>query len=109
MKCRGWIAPADKEREASMAAADLGTRGDLWPVKEQDMLTVIMQRLTALSSPVRWAGWMRLRSRIRNSSVPFRARIGLTEKYSSRLFDPSVRLAADIRDNEGRVFPRQGR
>lgn len=29
--------------------------------------------------------------------------IGRTEKYGSRLFDPSVRLAADIRDNEGRV------
>ncbi len=36
------------------------------------------------------------------------SRIGRTEKYSSRLFDPSVRLAADIRDNEGRVFARQG-
>ncbi|HAM2859210.1 TPA: type-F conjugative transfer system protein TrbI [Escherichia coli] len=34
--------------------------------------------------------------------------IGRTEKYSSRLFDPSVRLAADIRDNEGRIFARQG-
>lgn len=34
--------------------------------------------------------------------------IGRTEKYGSRLFDPSVRLAADIRDNEGRVFARQG-
>ncbi len=32
----------------SVAAADLGTWGDLWPVKEPDMLTVIMQRLTAL-------------------------------------------------------------
>lgn len=34
--------------------------------------------------------------------------IGRAEKYRSRLFDPSVRLAADIRDNEGRVFARQG-
>ncbi len=33
----------------SVAAADLGFWGDLWPVKEPDMLTVIMQRLmTAL-------------------------------------------------------------
>lgn len=61
MRCRGLIALLVWGQ--SVAAADLGTWGDLWPVKEPDMLTVIMQRLTALSSPVRWAGkWMPLRS-----------------------------------------------
>lgn len=29
-------------------AADLGIWGDLWPVQEQDMLTLITQRLEAL-------------------------------------------------------------
>lgn len=42
----GADCPADMGQ--SVAAADLGTWGDLWPVKEPDMLTVIMQRLTAL-------------------------------------------------------------
>ncbi|VTM35881.1 conjugal transfer pilus assembly protein TraW [Klebsiella pneumoniae] len=46
-----------------------------------------------------------IRNSLRPPAVPG---IGRTEKYSSRLFDPSVRLAADIRDNEGRVFARQG-
>lgn len=32
----------------SVAAADLGTWGDLWPVQEPDMLAVIMHRLEAL-------------------------------------------------------------
>ncbi|RIG94933.1 DNA helicase, partial [Shigella sonnei] len=41
-----------------------------------------------------------IRNSLRPPAVPG---IGRTEKYSSRLFDPSVRLAADIRDNEGRV------
>ena len=43
MRCRGLIALLIWGQ--SVAAADLGTWGDLWPVKEPDMLTVIMQRL----------------------------------------------------------------
>ncbi len=46
MRCRGLIALLIWGQ--SVAAADLGTWGDLWPVKEPDILTVIMQRLTAL-------------------------------------------------------------
>ncbi|MFX2780267.1 conjugal transfer protein TraW, partial [Escherichia coli] len=46
MRCRGLIALLIWGQ--SVAAADLGTWGDLWPVQEPDMLTVIMQRLTAL-------------------------------------------------------------
>ena len=42
MRCRGLIALLIWGQ--SVAAADLGTWGDLWPVKEPDMLTVIMQR-----------------------------------------------------------------
>nr|MDZ9668801.1 conjugal transfer protein TraW [Escherichia coli] len=45
MRCRGLIALLIWGQ--SVTAADLGTWGDLWPVKEPDMLTVIMQRLTA--------------------------------------------------------------
>ncbi|EJN8570907.1 conjugal transfer protein TraW, partial [Escherichia coli] len=43
MRCRGLIALLIWGQ--SVAATDLGTWGDLWPVKEPDMLTVIMQRL----------------------------------------------------------------
>ncbi|MMC32818.1 type-F conjugative transfer system protein TraW, partial [Shigella sonnei] len=76
-----------------------------------DMLTVIMQRLTALEQSGEMGRKMDafkervIRNSLRPPAVPG---IGRTEKYGSRLFDPSVRLAADIRDNEGRVFARQG-
>ncbi|EGK3981790.1 hypothetical protein IPA67_004564, partial [Escherichia coli] len=109
MRCRGLIALLIWGQ--SVAAADLGTWGDLWPVKEPDMLTVIMQRLTALELSGEMGRKMDafkervIRSSLRPPAVPG---IGRTEKYGSRLFDPSVRLAADIRDNEGRVFARQG-
>ncbi len=75
------------------------------------MLTVIMQRLTALEQSGEMGRKMDafkervIRNSLRPPAVPG---IGRTEKYSSRLFDPSVRLAADIRDNEGRIFARQG-
>ena len=39
MRCRGLIALLIWGQ--SVVAADLGTWGDLWPVKEPDMLTVI--------------------------------------------------------------------
>ena len=97
MRCRGLIALLIWGQ--SVAAADLGTWGDLWPVQEPDMLTVIMQRLTALEQ----SGEMGRKMDAFKERV-----IGRTEKYGSRLFDPSVRLAADIRDNEGWVFARQG-
>ncbi|HBZ9996511.1 TPA: conjugal transfer protein TraW, partial [Klebsiella pneumoniae] len=35
-------------------AADLGTWGDLWPVREQDMLQLITQRLQSLQSSGQW-------------------------------------------------------
>ncbi len=96
MRCRGLIALLIWGQ--SVAAADLGTWGDLWPVKEPDMLTVIMQRLTALEQSGEMGRKMDafkervIRNSLRPPAVPG---IGRTEKYGSRLFDPSVRLAAD--------------
>ena len=74
MRCRGLIALLIWGQ--SVAAADLGTWGDLWPVKEPDMLTVIMQRLTALEQSGEMAGkWMPLRSGDpQQSAAPCRAR-----------------------------------
>lgn len=97
MRCRGLIALLIWGQ--SVAAADLGTWGDLWPVKEPDMLTVIMQRLTALEQSGEMGRKMDafkervIRNSLRPPAVPG---IGRTEKYGSRLFDPSVRLAADM-------------
>ncbi|HHI2701991.1 TPA: hypothetical protein ACP42S_004728 [Escherichia coli] len=100
MRCRGLIALLIWGQ--SVAAADLGTWGDLWPVKEPDMLTVIMQRLTALEQSGEMGRKMDafkervIRNSLRPPAVPG---IGRTEKYGSRLFDPSVRLAAESRMN----------
>ncbi|EBZ4937807.1 type-F conjugative transfer system protein TraW [Salmonella enterica subsp. enterica serovar Java] len=95
----------------SVPAADLGTWGDLWPVREQDMLTVITGRLEALQQSGELGRKMdAFKERVARNSLrpPAVEGISPTEHYSSRLFDPSVRLTADIRDNEGRIFARKG-
>ncbi|HCZ4970102.1 TPA: type-F conjugative transfer system protein TraW [Salmonella enterica subsp. enterica serovar Saintpaul str. CFSAN004160] len=95
----------------SVAAADLGTWGDLWPVQEPDMLAVIMHRLEVLQQSGEMSKKMdEFKARVARNSMrpPAVEGVTRTEKYASRLFDPSVRLADDIRDNEGRVFARKG-
>lgn len=95
----------------SVPAADLGTWGDLWPVQEPDMLNVIMHRLESLQQSGEMGRKMdEFKARVARNSLrpPAVEGVTRTKKYASRLFDPSVRLVADIRDNEGRVFARKG-
>ncbi|EJJ49343.1 conjugal transfer pilus assembly protein TraW, partial [Klebsiella pneumoniae subsp. pneumoniae KPNIH7] len=92
-------------------AADLGTWGDLWPVREQDMLQLITQRLQSLQSSGQWDQTMdAFKQRvIENSQRPAPVEgIKRAEKYEQRWFDPSIRLTEDLKDNEGRVFARKG-
>lgn len=92
-------------------SADLGTWGDLWPVREQDMLQLITQRLQTLQTTGKWDQTMdEFKQRvIENSQRPAPVEgIKRTEKYEQRWFDPSIRLTEDLKDNEGRVFARKG-
>lgn len=92
-------------------AADLGTWGDLWPVREQDMLQLITQRLQKLQTSGQWDQTMdEFKQRvIENSQRPAPVEgIKRAEKYEQRWFDPSIRLSADLKDHEGRVFARKG-
>lgn len=92
-------------------AADLGTWGDLWPIREQDMLQLITQRLQSLQSSGQWDQTMdAFKQRvIENSQRPAPVEgIKRAEKYEQRWFDPSIRLTEDLKDNEGRVFARKG-
>lgn len=92
-------------------AADLGTWGDLWPVREQDMLQLITQRLKALQTSGQWDQTMDdFKQRvIENSQRPPPVEgIKRAEKYEQRWFDPSIRLTEDLKDHEGRLFARKG-
>lgn len=71
----------------SVAAADLGTWGDLWPVQEPDMLAVIMHRLEALQQSGEMGRRMEaFKERVIHNSLrpPAVPGIGRAEKYRSR-------------------------
>ena len=93
------------------AASDLGTWGDLWPVAEPDMLTVIEQRLQALQQSGEMDKKMGdFKERVvRNSQRPPPV-AGITRavRYEKRWFDPSVRVDRDLADGHGNVFARAG-
>ncbi|EML9727441.1 type-F conjugative transfer system protein TraW [Klebsiella aerogenes] len=92
-------------------AADLGTWGDLWPIQEQDMLSLITQRLEALEKSGRWGQEMEaFKERVKTNSqrpVPVEG-IKKADKYEQRWFDPSIKLTEDLKDQNGVLFARKG-
>ncbi|MCS3434231.1 type-F conjugative transfer system protein TraW [Klebsiella sp. BIGb0407] len=94
-----------------VSAADFGTWGDLWPIQERDMLELITRRLQGLEKSGQMGQLMsEFKERVTENSQrpPPVEGIRRAEKYEQRWFDPSIQLAEDIRDNEGRVFARKG-
>ncbi len=92
-------------------ATDLGTWGDLWPVDEPDMLTVIETRLQALQQSGEMDKKMaEFKERVvRNSQRPPPVDgIRQATRYERRWFDPSVRVDKDLADHQGRIFARSG-
>ncbi len=105
----GWLGVCWVAQVA--CAADLGTWGDLYPVAEQDMLTLITQRLAQLQKSGAWDKEMQaFKKRVITHSqrpVPVEG-ITTATHYASRYFDPSVQLSEDLRDDQGRLFARRG-
>jgi len=92
-------------------AGDLGTWGDLWPIQEQDMLSLITSRLDALEKSGRWGQEMEaFKARvITNSQRPAPVEgIVRADRYEQRWFDPSIRLSDDLKDQNGVLFARKG-
>lgn len=95
----------------SVMATDLGTWGDLWPVEEPDMLTVIEHRLQTLQQSGEMDKKMtEFKDRVvRNSQRPPPVEgIRRAIRYERRWFDPSVRVDKDLSDSHGTVFARAG-
>lgn len=92
-------------------ANDLGTWGDLWPVDEPDMLSLIESRLQALQQSGEMDKKMtEFKERVvRNSQRP--PPVGGIQRairYERRWFDPSVKVDKDIADADGNIFARAG-
>lgn len=93
------------------SASDLGTWGDLWPVAEPDMLTVIETRLQALQQSGEMdkkMGDFKAHVERNSQRPPPVAGITRAVRYEKRWFDPSVRVDRDLADGHGNVFARAG-
>ena len=95
----------------SVFAKDLGVWGDVYPVAEQSVLSLIQQRL----------GDMQVSGELAEKQQQFKARVientlrpppvrGLsTDKQShTHWIDPSVNVSQDLTDGQGHVFARKG-
>lgn len=95
----------------NVMATELGTWGDLWPIAEPDMLNVIENRLQEL----------KMSGEMDKKMEEFRKRVVINSqrpepvkgfkravRYERHWFDPSVRVAKDISDNNGNVFAKAG-
>lgn len=92
-------------------AKDLGTWGELYPVAEQDMLTTINTRLQAMKD----SGELDMqqeafKKRVIEKSLRPEPVKGLTIARESRTHyvNPSMTVAEDIADHQGRVFAHKG-
>lgn len=96
---------------ADTQARDLGVHGDLFPITEPDILMVIRAKLTALDK----AGEIdRLNTEFRDRAVASIKRppaingIQHTREPRQWFFDPTITVAEDIMDNEGRLIHAAG-
>ena len=96
---------------APAAARDLGVRGATWPVAEPDLLLQIEARLAQLQrsgAMARFEAEARERAReMLEEPEPVPGIVPAGER-STRLFDPSIEVARDIRDSMARSLPPPG-
>lgn len=96
---------------SSVSAADLGVWGDLYPVEEQDMLSVINQRLTAMEKSGELAQKQEeFTNRVKENTLrpPPVKGIGKANESRTHYFDPSFVVSKDIADNKGNIFAIKG-
>ena len=92
-------------------ARDLGVFGDVYPIKEQDLLEYIKAKLMVLKD----SGEMqKMQSHLQNQTKAHADRPAPVKKVTHAtedsiwFFDPSVRIASDLHDQSGRVFAKAG-
>ena len=99
------------ELAAALAAKDLGVQGDLWPVQEQSMLSLIHQRLESMEASGQLAEMQtQFKERVVQNTLRPKPVEGLqtdTRSHTHRV-DPTVSVTADMADQNGRIFARKG-
>lgn len=92
-------------------AANLGTVGDIWPIREHDLLSVIRERLGEhFAGKTQERIQQELRDRVTDSVLnpaPIEG-VRRAEATAVRAFDPAFVVQKDIADDKGNVFARKG-
>ncbi len=92
-------------------ARDLGTRGELFPVIEPDLIVFLKERLVAAQKSGKVdqinATFLANSKKTIERPKPVEG-ISTTTEPRSWLFDPSMVVQGDVKDTEGHVFARKG-
>jgi len=92
-------------------AKDLGIIAHVYPIAEQNLLTVIRQRMQSLKNSGELEGlqqqWIEQSQQLARRLARV-AGISLASETKRWLFDPSITLARDIRDTQGHVIAHKG-
>lgn len=92
-------------------AANLGTVGDIWPIREHDLLSVIRERLGEhFAGKTQERIQQELRDRVTDSVLnpaPIEG-VRRAEATAVRAFDPAFVVQKDIADDKGNVLARKG-
>lgn len=91
-------------------AKNLGTVGDIWPIQEENLLTVIDARLQAQFGGKSDAEIQaEVQKRVEENSLrPEPIELVRATENVERSFDPSITVEKDIADHKGHVFVRKG-
>lgn len=93
------------------SAADIGTFGDTWDIREHDLIAVLKKNLTqhfAGKSQAQIELEMQQKAEEQAMRPPPVEGLTTARKTRSRLFDPSFTVQRDIADQNGVVFAHKG-
>ena len=96
---------------APAEAADLGVRGQTWPVAEPDLLEAIEARLSAMRESgelARLEAEARARARSRLEQPDPVAGVAPARERRSRLFDPAIVVERELRSPDGTLIAAAG-
>ncbi|MFQ1018103.1 type-F conjugative transfer system protein TraW [Gilliamella sp. BG7] len=94
----------------NVTAKDLGVFGELFPVKENNLVEVIKHRLTEMEQDgsldaINKEMQQKAKDRLNR---PVSVLTSKVDKTNERFFDPTVTLSKDLKDDKGTVFARKG-
>lgn len=95
---------------SNVLAKDLGTFGELFPITENNLIDVIKNQLAEMEKNGNLELFNReMQQKARDRlNRPKTVLTNKVEKTTEKLFDPSVTLNRDLKDDKGQIFAKKG-